>query len=461
MSLPRYAEYKDSGVEWFGKVPAHWNSSLLKRIVSRIESGVSVNAVDEPAGAGALGVLKTSCVYAGRFNPCENKAVVQEELERVACPVITGTLIVSRMNTPALVGSAGLVVDSAENLFLPDRLWQVHFAGALPKLVHYWTHSPSYRAQVETACAGTSASMQNLSQSEFLRFALPLPTMTEQSALVSFLDSETSKIDALIAEQEKLIALLREKRRATVSNAVTRGLNSDAPVKDSGVAWLGDVPTHWRVCPLKYVARIGNGSTPNRDNPDYWTDNGFPWLNSSVVNHDEATCAERFVTRLALKECHLPVIQPPAVLIGITGQGKTRGMATTLMFEATVNQHIAYVVPKAAELTVPFLLRTVEAAYNHLRVESEGVGSTKGAITCDQLGRLDIPLPSVQEQLAIVDFLNTEIAKLDALNTEAERAIALLKERRSSLITAAVTGQIDVRGLVPQPAANTEKAQPA
>jgi len=450
MSLPRYPEYKDSGVALLGKIPAHWEPSPLKRVVALVESGISVNAVDEPAGPDAVGVLKTSCVYSGNFSHGENKAVVAEELDRVACPVKADTLIVSRMNTPALVGAAGLVEENADNLFLPDRLWQVHLSGTVPKFAHYWTASPSYRAQVQTACAGTSASMQNLSQDEFLRFVMPLPPKDEQTAIAAFLDHETAKIDALIAEQEKLIALLAEKRQATISHAVTRGLNPDAPMKDSGVAWLGEVPAHWKVCPLKLIARIGNGSTPNRDNPAYWGDEGFPWLNSSVVNQEEVSEAERFVTALALKECHLPIVEPPAVLVGITGQGKTRGMATRLAFTATVNQHLAYVKPDVGVLSEAYLLRAFEAVYQHLRTESEGAGSTKGAITCEQLGNLQIPAPELAEQQAIADFLDREIAKLNALKQDSERGISLLKERRSALIAAAVTGQIDVRGAVAQ-----------
>ena len=445
MSLPKYPEYKPSGVQWLGDVPAHWEVGPLKRAVALVESGVSVNAVDEPAGPGMVGVLKTSAVYSGRFEPGENKAVVAEDLDRVACPVKAGTLIVSRMNTPSLVGAAGLVADDAENLFLPDRLWQVHLAGALPQFVHFWTLSPSYRAQVQMACAGTSASMQNLSQDEFLRFVLPLPSLEEQTAIAHFLDHETAKIDALIAEQEKLIHLLAEKRQATISHAVTRGLDPAAPMKDSGVAWLGEVPAHWTVCPIKLVARIGNGSTPNRDNPDYWAEEGFPWLNSSVVNQDEVSEAERFVTELALAECHLPVIEPPAILVGITGQGKTRGMATRLAFKATVNQHLAYIKPTLGRIDEKFLLRIFEAVYLHLRTESEGAGSTKGAITCEQLGNLRIPVPNLAEQIEIAAKIETETTRLDALRAEAERAIALLKERRAALIAAAVTGQIDVR----------------
>src|SRR5690606_37015243 len=130
MSFPCYPEYEDSGVEWLGEVPGHWEVKALKNVISRIESGVSVNAIDTPAAEGEIGVLKTSCVYRGWFEPVENKAVVPEEYERVGCPVTAGTLIVSRMNTPDLVGAAGMVGESNPGLFLPDRLWQVHFADA-------------------------------------------------------------------------------------------------------------------------------------------------------------------------------------------------------------------------------------------------------------------------------------------------------------------------------------------
>jgi type I restriction enzyme S subunit len=277
----------------------------------------------------------------------------------------------------------------------------------------------------------------------------PLPSGHEQHAIATFLDRETAKIDALIAEQETLLALLAEKRQATISHAVTRGLNPNAPMKDSGIPWLGEVPAHWDVTPLKYVSRIGNGSTPNRDNPSYWAEEGFPWLNSSVVNQEEVTEAERFVTGLALKECHLPVIEPPAILVGITGQGKTRGMAAPLMFEATINQHLAFIKPEQGRLLADYLLRALQMSYEHLRTDSEGAGSTKGAITCDQLSRFSIPLPPLDEQAAIAKNLDAEAAKFDKLSNEAGRAIDLLKERRSALISAAVTGKIDVRNAVP------------
>ena len=162
MSFPRYPEYKDSGVEWLGEVPGHWEVVPLRHVIKKIESGTSVNSTDSPAGEGELGVLKTSCVYSGTFEAGENKAVVPEEYDRVACPVTAGTLVVSRMNTPDLVGAAGLVQKSNGALFLPDRLWQVAFTDAEPAYVHYWTLTGGYRAQVQMACAGKNVHTQAL-----------------------------------------------------------------------------------------------------------------------------------------------------------------------------------------------------------------------------------------------------------------------------------------------------------
>jgi len=213
MSFPMYPAYKDSGVEWLGSVPEHWDVAPLKNSIDRIESGVSVNAVDTPAEGDQLGVLKTSCVYTGQFDAAENKAVILAEYDRVACPVVANTLIVSRMNTPDLVGAAGVTKRHHPTLFLPDRLWQVFTRGVRADFLHYWTQTPGYRAQVEMACAGTSSSMQNLGQDDFRSFIFPRPTADEQSQVVAFLDHETTKIDALVTEQEQLITLLKESAR--------------------------------------------------------------------------------------------------------------------------------------------------------------------------------------------------------------------------------------------------------
>ncbi len=208
--------------------------------------------------------------------------------------------------------------------------------------------------------------------------------------------------------------------------------------KDSGVEWLGEIPGHWEVKRVKFVAQVGNGSTPSRENSEYWGGE-YPWLNSGVVNLPDVTEATEFVTDLALAECHLPRIPPPAVLVGITGEGKTRGMATVLRIEATLNQHLAFIRPTRAPSDVEYIRYVFHAAYQFLRDESGGGGSTKGALTCDQLANMAIPFPARVEQRAIAAFLDRETARIDALVAKKERLIELLQEKRTALITRAVT----------------------
>ncbi|MBM9538670.1 restriction endonuclease subunit S [Desulfobulbus alkaliphilus] len=213
-----------------------------------------------------------------------------------------------------------------------------------PRFLLYSMLSPDFVGQVDASTFGAKMPRANW---EFIgSMKLPTPAYETQRLIADYLDHETARIDALVVEKEKMLTLLEEKRAALISRAVTRGLDESAPQKPSGLDWLGDIPAHWEIVPIKYVATVGNGSTPAVDNSDYWDDEGFPWMNSSVVNMEVVTAASRGVTDKALKECHLPIISPPAVLVGITGQGKTRGMASVLMRHATINQHLAYLVPE-------------------------------------------------------------------------------------------------------------------
>lgn len=212
---------KDSGVEWLGEVPEHWSLVPLKVLISKIESGKSVNAIDVPAEANEIGVLKTSCVYGGKFNPSENKTVIDAEINLVSCPLKEGMLIVSRMNTPELVGATGYVSNAPDNIYLPDRLWQIHFDKTNEKFIYFWTLSCFYRAYIKSVCTGTSSSMQNLSQEQFKSFLLVVPNEIEQATIARFLDQETAKIDNLIAESTNLISLSKERRSALISSAVT------------------------------------------------------------------------------------------------------------------------------------------------------------------------------------------------------------------------------------------------
>ncbi len=466
MSLPAYPDYKASGVDWLGEVPAHWSVMPLKHRVAAIESGVSVNAIDTPAADGAVGVLKTSCVYSGDFNPSENKAVLPEELSRVACRVRKDALIVSRMNTPDLVGAAGLVLQDWPNLCLPDRLWQVCFDGLFPAFAYRWTHTRVYRAQVERACAGTSSSMQNLGQDDFRAFLLAVPPIDEQVTIAGFLDLETAKIDALIAEQEKLIALRAEKRQATISHAVTRGLNPEAATEDTGVPWLGRIPKHWAIRPLRRVIKaIEQGWSPECDareaEPSEWGVLKAGCLNGGVFRSSENKALPPGLTPETDFE-----VRPGDVLMSRASGSPELVGSTALVLKTRPRLLLSdkiFRLRLQASMTPKYFVAALNSRALRVQIENALSGGNGMANNLPQSNLLtfSMPIPPVAEQQAIADFVEAETQRLSALSDDCDRAIALLRERRSALITAAVTGQIDVRGAAgvaqdqPQPTGET------
>ena len=165
------------------------------------------------------------------------------------------------------------------------------------------------------------------------------------------------------------------------------------------------------------------------------------------MNQSEVTGADQFVTAFAVQECHLPLVKAGSVLIAITGQGKTRGRAVVLSIDSTINQHLAFIQPERSRLRPCFLRWALFAAYDFLRNISDDAGGTKGALTCEQVANLRVPIPPPDEQAAILDHIGVSVGRLDYLRSAAEKTIAIIKERRAALITAAVTGQIDVGGV--------------
>lgn len=215
-------KFKDSGVEWIGEIPETWKYAKLKNIINYIESGVSVNAGLEEVGPNDIGVLKTSSVSKNVFIPYECKKVFENEINRVSCPVKANTIIVSRMNTPELVGACGYVDRDYDNIFLPDRLWQVHFIESV-YVKYYWYYLISKRTKsyFSSLSSGTSSSMQNISQPQFQGAPIAVPPLSEQQAIASYLDDKTSQIDSLISLKQQKIDELKSYKKSIIYEYVT------------------------------------------------------------------------------------------------------------------------------------------------------------------------------------------------------------------------------------------------
>jgi type I restriction enzyme S subunit len=216
---------KDSGIEWIGEIPEHWELKPLKYLIKNLNSGVSVNSENVPVEDEIeLGVLKTSCVYGDLFRPEENKKVVIEEIGRVNCPVLKDSIIISRMNTPELVGSSGYVHQNYSNLFLPDRLWITEFKEEVDVSVQFYSYilkSDRYKKTLSSKSTGTSSSMKNISKNDLLSLPVPYFDLKEQHEITTNLNEFSKKCDDLIQLEQKKIDLLKEYRQSLISEVVT------------------------------------------------------------------------------------------------------------------------------------------------------------------------------------------------------------------------------------------------
>lgn len=440
MSLPRYPKYKDSGVEWLGQVPEHWETCLLKRLFRSIDYGIS----DSLDAEGPIAILRMGNIANGK--------IVTDDLKYTdtvdpSLLLKAGDLLYNRTNSLDLIGKVGM--------FLGGSHIPVSFASYLVRLRTMDNSSPNYFAYLlntegilglARAHAFVAVGQCNLNPTRYVQIAIALPPLPEQHLIATFLDHETAKIDALVSEQEKLITLLKEKRQAVISHAVTKGLDPTVPMKDSGVEWLGEVPEGWDVIPLKRRWSV----TDCKHITAEFVDEGIPLasireVQSRIVNLTDAKMTTRAYYELLIESERKPL---PGDLI--------------FSRNATVGE-----VAQVSESHPPFamgqdvcLLRSLQNAASscymqHVLKSSVGsnqlelvmIGSTFRRVNVEEIRNLIVPFPPCEEQQRIADTIDQEISQLDTLITEAQRVIELLKERRSALISAAVTGQIDVRGL--------------
>lgn len=440
-----YPESRESGNKLIGMIPKDWEVKRLRHIAIFNNSNVDKKSYEDQVD---VRLCNYTDVYYNEFITPDlefmNATASGSEIDKFR--LSEGDVIITKdSEDPIDIGIPALVKQDMQDVVCGYHLTVIKSHETdLSGFIHRSIQSHPTKAHFFVESPGITR--YGLDQDAIGDIAVCVPPKEHRVTIVGVINAETTRIDTLITKKTRFIELLKEKRQALITHAVTKGLNPDVKMKDSSVEWIGEVPEHWSVQPIKYLARIGNGSTPNKSENAFWENGIFPWLTSGCVNQENVENAQEYVTDKALRDCHLPIIEPPAVLVGITGQGKTRGMATTLKIEATINQHIAYLKPKSHLLQINFLRSFLDASYDWLRFESQGAGSTKGAITCEQLANMKIALPPEMEQRSILDHLDDQMDGLAQLIIATKRSIELLKERRSAFITAAVTGQIDLRG---------------
>jgi len=435
-----YPAYKDSGVEWLGRVPEHWVTKKLLYWISGYGSGTTPSREDDYSSDGLLWVTT------GELR--ENTVFLTEK--RITCDALksnsalklhpAGSLVIAMYG--ATVGRLGVLgVDATLN----QACFAIHPNNRvrIPFLRNWFE---GFRAELVGLAAG--AGQPNISGDKIRNLLLPCPQdLSEQEAIVSHLDRETARIDALIEKKTRFIELLREKRQALLTHAVTKGLDPNVKMKDSGVEWLGEMPEHWELKQLKHLVRFKSGGTPSKDNIAFW-DGDTPWASAKDLKQEMLADTINHLTQLAVESGAASLVPSGSILVVV------RGMILARLFPVVetqvpmaINQDLKALIP-SEDLNSRYLAHLLRgsSAESLSRLEEAGHGTK--ALRMENWVSMEMPVPPLHEQLAIVAMLDTQAARIDSLATKSEHSIALLKERRSALITAAVTGQIDLREAV-------------
>lgn len=430
MSLPKHVLYKDSGVTWLGKVPKHWDLRRVGYYFS--ERREKVSDKDFPP----LSVTKNGVVpqleTAAKTDDGDNRKLV-----RCGDFVINGRSDrKGSSGTSQADGSVSLI----NTVLAPTAEMSGRFA-------HHLFRSVPFQEEYYRFGKGIVADLWSTNYSEMRNITLAVPEYAEQVAIADFLDRETAKIDALIAAKEKLLALLAEKRQATISHAVTRGLNPDVPLKDSGIPWLGQVPERWSVRSISSLStKITNGYVgPTRD---ILMDEGVRYLQSLHIKNNVIRFDSPYYVSQEWSDAHQKsILEKGDVLIVQTGDIGQSAVVTEEFVGC--NCHALIIVsPVHRELDGRWLSWVLNSDYGIHSLLSIQTGALHPHLNCGNVKGLYMPLPPLQEQVQLVEYIDSILKRFDGLAANAERAIGLLKERRSALIAAAVTGQIDVRGTV-------------
>ncbi len=440
-----YLEYKQSGVEWLGEIPSGWQVKRIKNSAELNPSKSELKHLSHDTEATFLpmeSIGETGVVNCSRSKPIG-------EVFNGYTYLGEGDVCLAKI-TPCFENGKAAVVAGLKNgiAFATTEVIPIR-CGTLSdaQFVYYLITSSPFKDEAEGSMYGAGG-QKRVADSYVANYHFAAPPLPEQQQIAKFLDFETARIDRLIERQERLIGLLEEKRQAVISHAVTKGLNPDAPLRPSGIDWLGDVPEHWEVCRIKQFAKMESGHTPDKKQPEYWTDCNINWVS---LNDTSQLKAVDYISETALKLNPKGIANSSARLLPSQAVVFTRdasiGLAAITTKEMAVSQHVIAWICDSCKVVPEYLLFVFYAMQEEL--ERYTFGATLKTIGMPDINKLTSTLPPLNEQREIVEFVFSEKARHSEAIKKTRAAITLLKERRTALISAAVTGKIDVREWVP------------
>ena len=441
--MQRYEAYKDSGVEWIGEIPAGWKTSKVRYLARCLngDRGENYPSGEDMVDEG-IAFVTTESIHGLRVDFRKVKRITKERYETLGgVKLAIGDIVY------CLRGSVGLcsINFDEEAGTVASSLMVIRPIDCNASWLLYAQNSEIAKAQLNEVMNGTCAA--NLSAESVSRFILPLPPLPEQQFIADYLDAKTAEIDSIASQTERSIELLREYRKSVISEAVTKGLDPDAPMKDSGVEWIGEIPAGWSLVKLGVVAtKIGSGKTP-RGGANVYHDEGITFLRSQNIYDTGLRLDDvAYISEEVDEEMSATRVFKGDVLLNITGGSIGRCCTYDLEAHANVNQHVCIIRPSGKAL--PKWIRYFwNSNPGRTTVDIHQSGANREGLNFEQIASARIPLPSVNEQTKIVLYIDAKTAEIDSLIADKQRQVELLREYRKSLISEAVTGKFKVPGL--------------
>jgi type I restriction enzyme S subunit len=444
MKLPRYPKYKDSGVQWLGQVPEHWEICRLERYSKSIKEQVSTEIM---AGRSVFHYSIPNVQSTG-------DGLIEEgdSIDSAKLLIKQKALLISKLNPRKSTVCIALPHDDL-------TVYSSEFVPLAPSKVdaqflYYVAISEPFRQRLDSLVESVTRSHQRVAPSDILKTVWAFPPKCEQQTVTDFLDKSALKIEALIVEQRRLIELLKEKRQAIISHAVTKGLNPGAPMKPSGIEWLGDIPAHWAVVRLKFMAYVQGGVAKGRNLEGQKTVE-VPYLRVANVQDGYLDLDDIATIEIPPAELKRYALKHGDVLMNEGGDFDKLGRGHIWreeIPECIHQNHVFAVRPQKVESEWLNTITSAECGRFYFMSRSKQ-STNLASISSTNIQELPVPCPPQEEErIRIIEYVHEKVRNLDLLIANAESNIDLLQERRSALITAAVTGQIDVRNYRPEEA---------
>ena len=427
--MERYERYKDSGVKWIGEIPGHWGMYKLKYLF-KLNKNKNIGNKCNTILSLSYGKIKIKKDLNEGLTPESYESyqllstgdivIRSTDLQNDHTSLRTGLVKIEGAITSAYIGLKNLDMSLCDSRFY-----------------HYFLHDWDITKAIYNQGKGLR---QSLNWDDIKNMLIPVLDISEQTAIANYLDSTTAKIDEAIAQQQKMIDLLNERKQIIINNAVTKGLNPDAPMKDSGVEWIGEIPEHWEFVKLKRYCKIRTGKTPSTTKEYYFENGDIKWFTPGDLNKFELVDSERKVTYRAQLEQACNMF--PANTVYLVGIGGTIGKVGVCETEATCNQQINAIIPNGQKINHKYLAHLIQST--KVQILRLANFSTLPIINQDRTGTLNIVVPPISEQESIVNILENKSAPINAAIKAAEKQISLLQERKQIIINDVVTGKVKV-----------------